>query len=181
MKDPNKEPDPFAGLSWAGFQVSNLYPFGEPCPADVNQHSIGDCCLCAVMGSLSYVYPGFIKNIIKNNGNQTFTVKLYDPKGQQIEVGVSNLFVGTSGSLGASSGKSGQPTWSTVLEKAVIKWFQAFRNTSDIGGIGSEYAAAIITGNGSSFALLRKINSCRAATCRVGFTEERKTGGRRIH
>lgn len=33
----------------------------------------------------------------------TFTVKLYDPKGQQIEVGVSNLFVGTSGSLGASS------------------------------------------------------------------------------
>ena len=79
-------------------------------------------------------------------------MKLYDPKGQQIEVGVSNLFVGTSGSLGASSGKSGQPTWSTVLEKAVIKWFQAFRNTSDIGGIGSEYAAAIITGNGSSFA-----------------------------
>ena len=135
LKDPNKEPDPFAGLSWAGFQVSNLYPFGEPCPADVNQHSIGDCCLCAVMGSLSYVYPGFIKNIIKNNGNQTFTVKLYDPKGQQIEVGVSNLFVGTSGSLGASSGKSGQPTWSTVLEKAVIKWFQAFRNTSDIGGM----------------------------------------------
>lgn len=60
--------------------------------------------------------------------------------------------MGTSGSLGASSGKSGQPTWSTVLEKAVIKWFQAFRNTSDIGGIGSEYAAAIITGNGSSFA-----------------------------
>lgn len=152
LNDPSKEPETFAGLSWAGFQVANLYPFGEPCPADVNQHAIGDCCLCAVMTSLSYVYPGFIKSIIKNNGNQTFTVKLYDPKGQQIDVAVSNLFVGTSGSLGASSGKSGQPTWSTVLEKAVIKWFQAFRNTSDIGGIGSEYAAAIITGNGSSFA-----------------------------
>lgn len=152
LKDPSKEPDTFAGLSWASFQVTNLYPFGDPCPADVNQHSIGDCCLCAVMGSLSYVYPGFIKNIIKNNGNQTFTVKLYDPKGQQIEVGVSNVFVGTSGSLGASSGKKGEPTWSTVLEKAIIKWFQAFRNTPDIGGIGSEYAAAIITGNGSSFA-----------------------------
>lgn len=152
LKDPNKEPDTFAGLTWASFQVSNLYPFGDPCPADVNQHAIGDCCLCAVMGSLSYVYPDFIKNIIKNNGNQTFTVKLYDPKGQQIEVGVSNMFVGTSGNLGASSGKKGQPTWSTVLEKAVIKWFQAFRNTPDIGGIGSEYAAAIITGNGSSFA-----------------------------
>lgn len=152
LKDPTKEPDTFSGLSWAGFQVANLYPFGNPCPADVNQRSIGDCCLCAVMGSLSYVYPEFIKSIIKNNGNQTFTVKLYDPKGQQIDVSVSNYFVGTEGNLGASSGKSGQPTWSTVLEKAVIKWFQAFRNTSDIGGIGSEYAAAIITGNGSSFA-----------------------------
>ena len=152
LNDPSKEPETFGGHSWAGFQVANLYPFGDPCPADVNQHAIGDCCLCAVMASLSYVYPGFIKNIIKNNGNQTFTVKLYDPKGQQIDVAVSNLFVGTSGSLGASSGKSGQPTWSTVLEKAIIKWFQAFRNTSDIGGIGSEYAAAIITGNGSSFA-----------------------------
>ena len=139
-------------MSWAGFQVSNLYPFGEPCPADVNQHSIGDCCLCAVMGSLSYVYPGFIKNIIKNNGNQTFTVKLYDPKGQQIEVGVSNSVRGYEWKFGRKFRQERSATWSTVLEKAVIKWFQAFRNTSDIGGIGSEYAAAIITGNGSSFA-----------------------------
>ena len=29
--------------------------------------------ICLLYTSLSYVYPGFIKNIIKNNGNQTFT------------------------------------------------------------------------------------------------------------
>jgi len=152
LKDSSKEPNPFGGMEWNYFVVGNLYPFGKPCPADVNQHSIGDCCLLAVMGSLSYMFPDFIKSIIKDNGNQTFTVQLYDPEGKPIEVGVSNYFVGDSKNLGASSGKNGRPTWSTVLEKAIIKWFQAFRNTSDIGGIGTEYVAAIITGNGSSFA-----------------------------
>lgn len=133
------------------------------------------------MGSLSYVYPGFIKNIIKNNGNQTFTVKLYDPKGQQIEVGVSNLFVGTSGSLGASSGKSGQPTWSTVLERQSSSGFKRLEtrrtlavSVRNMQQLSSPVMAPVLL-------LLRKINSCRAATCRVGFTEERKTGGRRIH
>ena len=45
LKDPAKEPNTFGGLSWATFQVGSLYPFGDPQPADVNQHSIGDCCL----------------------------------------------------------------------------------------------------------------------------------------
>lgn len=152
LKDSSNEPSSFGGMEWNYFVVGDLYPFGKPCPADVNQHSIGDCCLLAVMGSLSYMYPDFIKNIIKDNGDQTFTVKLYDPDGKSIDVGVSNYFIGDSKNLGACSGKNGRPTWSTVLEKAIIKWFQAFRNTPDIGGIGTEYVAAIITGNGSSFA-----------------------------
>lgn len=152
LKNPSNEPKTFGGMSWNNFTVESLYPFGNPCPADVNQHSIGDCCLCAVMGSLSYMYPDFIKSIIKENGDRTYTVTLYDPEGKSIEVGVSNLFVGGNNDLGACSGKNGRPTWSTIIEKAIIKWFQAFRNTSDIGGIGTEYVAAIITGNGSSFA-----------------------------
>lgn len=152
LKDSSKEPGTFAGLEWNYFVVGNLYPFGKPSPADVNQHSIGDCCLCAVMGCMAHMFPDFIKDIIKDNGDQTFTVKLYDPDGKQIEVGVTNFFVGDSKNIGACSGKNGRPTWATVLEKAIIKWFQAFRNTPDIGGIGTEYVAAIITGNGSSFA-----------------------------
>ena len=152
LKDPANEPNTFAKLEWNYFVAGNLYPFGKPMPADINQHSIGDCCLLAAMGSLAYMYPDFIKSIVKNNGDQTFTVNLYDPDGKSIEVGVSNYFVGDSKNLNACSGKDGRPTWATIIEKAIIKWFQAFRNTSDIGGIGTEYATAIITGNGSSFA-----------------------------
>ena len=79
LKDPTKEPNTFGGLSWATFQVGSLYPFGEAKPADVNQHAIGDCCACAVMASVAYLFPKYIKKIVKDNGNNTFTVSLYDP------------------------------------------------------------------------------------------------------
>lgn len=153
LKDASKEPDTFAGLSWSSFPVTSLYPFGDPKPADVNQHAIGDCCACAVMSSIAYLYPKFIKKIIKDNDDNTFAVTLYDPKGKEVEVGVSNSFVADgSGKLGAASGKNDQVTWATVLEKAVIKWKQIYGGSSDIGGIGTEYVSSIFTGNGSSFA-----------------------------
>lgn len=152
LKDASKEPDTFAGLAWSTFSVGSLYPFGTPSPADVNQHLIGDCCACAVMASMAYLYPKFIKSIIKENGDNTFAVTLYNPKGETVEVGVSNRFVADGNKLGAASGKNDQVTWATVLEKAVIKWHQIYKGTSDIGGIGTEYVSAIFTGSGSSFA-----------------------------
>jgi len=157
LKDPTKEPNTFGGLSWATFQVGSLYPFGEAKPADVNQHAIGDCCACAVMASVAYLFPKYIKKIVKDNGNNTFTVSLYDPKGQTVEIGVSNYFVKDgSGKIGAASGKNNNVTWATVIEKAVIKWKQVYAGTSDIGGIASEYVSAIITGSGNSFAFAPK-------------------------
>lgn len=153
LKDAAEEPANFAGLSWASFPVTSLYPFGEAKPADVNQHVIGDCCACAVMASMAYLFPKFIKTIIKDNGDNTFTVTLYDPKGKEVEVGVSNFFVADGGGkLGAASGKGDQVTWATVLEKALMKWKQVYGGSSDLGGIGTEYVASIFTGNGSSFA-----------------------------
>ncbi|GAE82111.1 hypothetical protein JCM10512_294 [Bacteroides reticulotermitis JCM 10512] len=101
---------------------------------------------------MAHYYPKFIKKIIKDNGNSTFTVSLYDPKGKEIEVGVSNMFVADGSKLGAVSGKNDQVTWATVLEKSLIKWKQIYAGTSDIGGIATEYAASIFTGNGNSFA-----------------------------
>lgn len=153
LKDPAKEPDTFGGLSWATFQVGSLYPFGDPKPADVNQHSIGDCCACAVMASIAYLFPKYIKKMVKENGNNTFTVTLFDPKGKAVEIGVSNYFVkDDSGNIGAVSGKNNKVTWATVIEKAVIKWKQVYGGTSDINGIASEYVSAILTGSGNSFA-----------------------------
>ena len=151
LKDPSQQPRKFGDLEWSKFQVSNLYPFGDPIPADVNQHAIGDCSALAVLSAMAHVYPKYIKHMIRDNMDQTFTVTLFDPKGQPVEVGVDNYFVGDGTNVNAVSGKNNKITWATVLEKALMKWKQVFDGNSDVGGISSEYTAPIFLGSGESF------------------------------
>lgn len=152
LKDASKQPDTFENLTWKSFPVGSLYPFGTPRPADVNQHVVGDCCACAVMASIAYLFPNYIKAIVKDNADNTFAVTLYDPSGSPVEIGVDNTFVADGNKVGAASGKNDQVTWATVIEKAIIKWHQVYKGTSNIGGIGTEFVSAILTGSGDSFA-----------------------------
>lgn len=129
----------------------NLYPFGSPMPADVNQHAIGNCCMCAVLASFAYIYPGFIESIITKKTSTTYIVKMFDPKGNPIEVAVDNkLLCNSSGGCAQLSGKNGVFTWATILEKALMKWETCFR-CNGIGGIGTEFAAPPFTGCGDSW------------------------------
>jgi len=152
------EPDmtsEFPNATWQAFNV-NLYPYGEPSPADVNQHLIGDCCACAVFAEMAYVFPDYIKHIIKDNGNKTYTVSMYDPKGTPISVTVSNKFLkNAKGETVGLTGKNGVITWASVLEKAMMKWETIFK-VDGIGGIGTEFVVPLFTGNGNSFAFSPK-------------------------
>ncbi len=142
------------GLDWKLCSVV-LYPYGTPVPADVNQHAIGDCCALAVFASMAYIYPEFIKSIITDNGDNTFDVAMYDPQGKPVTVAVSSKFlVDGNGTIGAVSGKGNRATWSTVLEKAIMKWNSIYKVNVTIDGIGSEHVAPLFTGNGSSFAFM---------------------------
>lgn len=130
-----------------------LYPYGTPRPADVNQHAIGDCSALAVFASFAYLYPNFIKAIITDNGDKTYTVAMFDPQGKPVDVTVTSKFLADgNGKIGAVTGKSDRATWSTVLEKAIMKWQKTYKVNEDIGGIGTEHAAPLFTGNGDSFA-----------------------------
>ncbi|MBQ0025256.1 MAG: hypothetical protein KBT00_06000 [Bacteroidales bacterium] len=159
LANPNNEPDyryanenPQAPTltTWRHFSVT-LYPFGDPVPADVNQHSIGDCSLCSVLASFAYIYPDYIKHIIKDNNDGTFSVSLYDTQGKAVSVSVnSNFLCDNSGSLAQVTGKNNLPTWSTVLEKALMKWETIYK-VDNLWGIGSEFAAPLLTGDGRSF------------------------------
>ncbi|MDR2953876.1 MAG: hypothetical protein LBV43_02205 [Prevotella sp.] len=134
----------------------NLYPYGEPIPADVNQHGIGNCCAVAVFASMAYNHPEFIKSIIKDNGDKTYTVSMFDPQGEPIKVSVnSNILVGNNGGMVAGTGKNDVPTWSTILEKAMIKYNYIYNinGNYDLGGIGTEHVSPLFTGNGDSFAV----------------------------
>lgn len=159
LLDPENEPDcRYANenfdaptlTQWRSATVK-LYPFGSPEPADVNQHAIGDCSFCAVMASMAYLYPDYIKEIIKDNGNGTYTVRLFDPAGKPVEVCVKSTFLcDSNGTLAQVTGKNNVPTWSTVLEKAVMKYHTLYQVDS-LWGIGSQNVAPVLTGDGGSF------------------------------
>lgn len=162
LKDATAQPKTFGNLAWKTFDIAGtIYPFGDPKPADINQHSIGDCCALAVMADLAYTYPKYIKSILKENAGNTFAVTLFDPKGEPVEVGVDNYFVADGNKLGACSGKSDNVTWATVIEKALLKWLEVYKGSSDIGGIATEYVAAILTGSGDTYAFAPGVLSAR--------------------
>lgn len=152
LANASNEPDVVAGLSkWEAKSV-NLYPYGSPSPADINQHAIGDCSLCSVLASMAYRSPDFIKSILKDNGNNTYTVSMFDPQGNKVSVSVSNkILCDGNGNIGQLTGKNNVVTWATILEKAAIKWEKCY-GVDGIEGIGTEFAAPLFTGCGESFA-----------------------------
>ncbi len=158
LADPDNQPDltwhELSGWQWTAKTIT-LYPMSSsPVPADINQHSIGDCCMCAVFASFAYIYPEWIKTIIEPNKttNPTlFTVHMFDPMGNPIDVVVDNkLMCNSGGSCGQVYGKNTKYNWATIMEKALMKWETRFQ-CNKIGGIGTEHAAPPFTGNGVSY------------------------------
>jgi hypothetical protein len=145
-------PGSTSGLHLKALTV-NLYPSGagQPTPADINQHAIGNCDGDTAFAAISYLNPEFIKSIITDNKDNTYTVAMYDPMGKRMTVTVDNQFlVDDSNNIGAVSGKNNVADWATVLEKATMKYVKVFPVVSDIGGIGSEHQTPMFTGTGGS-------------------------------
>lgn len=149
--EPNLLPSA-SGYTYRNYEV-NLYPYGTPLPADVNQHGIGDCSALAVFAEMAYQFPEFIQSIITDNGDKTYTVAMYDPQGKPVDVTVQSTFLGDINGIGGSSGKDGKANWATIMEKAIMKWNYIYEVNPDINGIGSEHVAPLFTGNGNSFAI----------------------------
>lgn len=166
LADPNAtmltyQPEEFPKWKWKKVEnMANmvLYPHGKPVPADVNQHSIGDCSMLAAFASLAYHYPEFIMSIIKDNGDSTFDVKMYDPKGKPITVTLSARFLANAnGAWQCVTGKNGKLTWATLLEKAIMKWNMVYKSKNSLSmyGIGPAAGIAPFTGDGRAFSFAR--------------------------
>ena len=156
LNNPSQEPSLPKGkensLFLKPFTV-NLYPYGVPSPADCNQTALGDCSAISVFAELAYINPAFIKSLITDNKDNSYTVNMFDPQGKPIKVTVSNKFMANNnGGIVAVTGKSSIPTWSTIMEKALMKYIDVFKLVNTIEGIGSEYASPPFTGDGNSFA-----------------------------
>ena len=137
--------------AWKAHEV-RLYPYGSPIPADVNQYLVGNCCMLAVLASYAWSRPDFIRDLITQDGNN-FTVKMFNPAGEPINVSVDNSFVcGNDGKLRGCHGKDDAATWASVLEKAVRKWEYVYKYNYPIDGIGYEHLSPLFTGDGNSYA-----------------------------
>jgi hypothetical protein len=132
-----------------------LYPSDDPSPEDIMQHAIGDCDGDSAMASMAYVNPQLVKSVIQDNHDGTYKVAMFDPAGKPISVLVDSTVLvepTDASSLGAVSGKNGTGDWATVLEKAVMKYDDAYGTVGQIDGIGSEALIPMFTGNGDSIA-----------------------------
>lgn len=160
LSDPSTDdeiPVSAAGLSDGNFSWSYparfvLYPGSNPRPADINQHDIGDCCLCAALAEMAYLYPEFIKSIITPNPqhDNAYDIAMFDPQGEPLTVSVTTSCLMKGDDIAALSGKNNTATWATLLEKAVMKWNVIYKRSTSLGGIGTELIPPLFVGDGGS-------------------------------
>ena len=154
LEDATAEPDSLKkDACWQERDI-RLYPYNAPLPADVNQSALGDCNVLSLLGEMAYLYPRFILHLIKQESPRSFRVRMFDPKGLPIVVRVSNkCLTNPKGEIIQCKGKEGIPTWSTILEKAIMKWLKVYKPGTSIEGFGAELMTPLFTGDGRSFSI----------------------------
>jgi hypothetical protein len=152
LLDPNIEPQFNVPGETATMGVPsnfNLFPGGDPSPEDVNQHGVGDCFFDAVLGSLAAQNPSFVKNMVQANPDGTYTVHLFDPNGNRVDVTVNNqLPMDSKGNLVGVCGPNNQANWASIVEKAFAKYNDVYHVTDDKTDAG--YAALNLGDAGAS-------------------------------
>ncbi len=147
--------------SYKKFSV-NLFPSkGLPHPADGSQGGLGDCNMLAFLNSFAYQHPDFLKSIIKDRGNGTYDIAMFNPKAEPITISLdSNFIADKNGNLIVSHGKNNSVIWLTIMEKAIMKYNKIFKiwngdGPGKVEGFGSEAGAPMLTGEGDSYSFDR--------------------------
>lgn len=86
----------------------------EPHPDDVNQGAIGDCYLVAALAAIAARNPDAIYKMIKDNGDGTVTVRLYEPS----PTGLTAKYISIAKSVISDEQKSSGALWVPLIEKA---------------------------------------------------------------
>ncbi len=83
---------------------------------DINQGSLGDCCLLASLGAIALYDPQLIRDMFVDNGNGTFGVRFF-VGGQPVYVTVNRYLPIFDGTANSNINKSAN-IWVAMIEKA---------------------------------------------------------------
>lgn len=111
-------------------------------PSDITQsYELGDCYLVASIAALALQNPELIKNMIRENGDGTYTVTFYEKKKilglfdngyEKTEITVSDIFSIQNGTPIYARYGDVTPTeteiWPMVIEKAYAQWKGGYDN-----------------------------------------------------
>jgi hypothetical protein len=142
----------------------------EPTAADVRQGAIGNCYFPAALASVAAARPDVIKNMIKDNGDGTYTVKFtpssYGGAGRPVEIKVDgDLYARSYGgpiygsSLGGSTAADKMELWYPLIEKAYAQWKGSY-DTIGNGGVAGKVMSEVM-GKGYKYEYISSSNKDR--------------------
>ncbi len=125
-----------------------------PSAADVRQGAIGNCYFPAALASIAAQNPDAIKNMIKDNGDGTYTVTFHSANNysggrpQQVTVD-GDLYARSYGgpiygsSLGGSTAPDKMEMWFPIVEKAYAQWKGSYDRIGN-GGVAGQVMAEVL-------------------------------------
>lgn len=143
----------------------------EPKADDVRQGAIGNCYFPAAMAAVAATRPDIIKNMIKDNGDGTYTVKFtpsssYGGASRPVEIKVDGDLYARSyggpiygGSLGGSTAPDKMELWFPLIEKAYAQWKGSYDSIGN-GGVAGQVMSEVM-GKGYKYENITATNKDR--------------------
>ncbi|MDP3153627.1 MAG: C2 family cysteine protease [Archangium sp.] len=142
----------------------------EPKADDVRQGAIGNCYFPAALASVAAARPDIIKNMSKDNGDGTYTVKFtpnsYGGASRPVEIKVDgDLYARSYGgpiygsSLGGSTAPDKMELWYPLIEKAYAQWKGSY-DTIGNGGVAGTVMSEVM-GKGYKYENISAANKDR--------------------
>ncbi len=169
--DAKRRLDAFFGNEVAGLMIKEQGRRDLPDPALLNEHSghvydwvdgalfidgphrddplqgqIGDCFMLAAMSAIASQSPHAIQDAIRDNGDGTYTVRLYegpyDSEPKPVEITIDGQLPGKSGRL-YGHGSDSQELWVGLIEKAYAQWKGGYEAIGNGGSAGEAMSAVL--------------------------------------
>jgi hypothetical protein len=129
LPDPEPRPgDVNDNREWSRRSDESLF-VGDPCYLDIAQGTSNDCSFMASLASVAEHNPGFIREMITDNHDGTYTVRLFNSSGEAEYITVDGqLYRDQNGNPIYAQNDNRQVIWPAIVEKAFAMMKGGYEN-----------------------------------------------------